>query len=435
MNTLSPPSAKLRSFSIEFIVTGLMFLGLLLINLSANAQAASATWTLTSSNTAAIVGAVTAPAPSMGSSNYFNFSLDPTYGFGGQGWSTSSSAPAATASEYIQFQISPTAGNNLTITTCTLISYNNEGVPPDKLIIYASTSSTFASGVSTVANPTNVTSYSAVTTTATGLSLVANSGQTLYIRVMFYYAGCACQNFGARKMTLSGTTAVACTAPSISASSLSAQTVCQAAASTALTVTPAGSSPYTYQWFSNPTASNVSGTNLGSANGAQTASFTPPTTSSATTFYYCVVTGQCAPVATSAASGAITVQSNTNNVGAIGLSSVSQCVGGSPITVSNTTSATTGSPASTGPNYNFYYNLNGTGWVSFQNTTTATATLPAIVTNTIGTNQVVRNSYWGCASEANNANTLLTITIKGPAVTNSPATGVGTNGATLNGTD
>ncbi|MDR2357806.1 MAG: S-layer homology domain-containing protein, partial [Oscillospiraceae bacterium] len=45
-----------------------------------------------------------------------------------------------------------------------------------------------------------------------------------------------------------------------------------------------------YQWYSNTSDSNNGGTSLGETNGAQTASYTPPTAVVGTTYYYVVVT-------------------------------------------------------------------------------------------------------------------------------------------------
>ncbi len=106
----------------------------------------------------------------------------------------------------------------------------------------------------------------------------------------------------------------------------------------------------------------------------------------------------------------ITVQSTVNNPGAISLSSTPVCPG-TTVTVGNTTSATTGTPASAGPYYKFYYNLNnGTGgWVAWQDGASATATVPATVTNTPGTHIIARNSYWGCAGEVSATYQYLTV--------------------------
>jgi hypothetical protein len=50
----------------------------------------------------------------------------------------------------------------------------------------------------------------------------------------------------------------------------------------------------TYQWYSNSSSSNTGGTSLGSANGAQTDTYSPPSTAG-TTYYYAVVSnGSCA---------------------------------------------------------------------------------------------------------------------------------------------
>jgi hypothetical protein len=58
---------------------------------------------------------------------------------------------------------------------------------------------------------------------------------------------------------------------------------------TTLSATSTSPSP-TYQWFSNSTNSNVGGTNLGSANGAQTATYTPQSNVVDTLYYYAIVT-------------------------------------------------------------------------------------------------------------------------------------------------
>ncbi|MES2431414.1 MAG: hypothetical protein V4556_10775, partial [Bacteroidota bacterium] len=83
------------------------------------------------------------------------------------------------------------------------------------------------------------------------------------------------------------------------------QSICIGGSSTSLSVVASGAG-LTYQWFSNASAANSGGTNLGSANGAQTATFTPQTSTANTLYYYVVVTGSCA-TATSAVSGAVTI--------------------------------------------------------------------------------------------------------------------------------
>ena len=59
---------------------------------------------------------------------------------------------------------------------------------------------------------------------------------------------------------------------------------------TTLSVTAAGGTPsFLYQWYSNTSNSNTGGTSLGTANGAQTATYTPPSTTAGTNYYYCIV--------------------------------------------------------------------------------------------------------------------------------------------------
>ncbi len=75
-----------------------------------------------------------------------------------------------------------------------------------------------------------------------------------------------------------------------------------------MTVTAGGTGPFTYQWYSNTSASNSGGT---AVSGATSASFTPPSTSAGTLYYYAVVTGACGS-STSAVSGEIIVNPSTD---------------------------------------------------------------------------------------------------------------------------
>jgi hypothetical protein len=72
---------------------------------------------------------------------------------------------------------------------------------------------------------------------------------------------------------------------------LTAQTTCLNSAFTTTSLSVSSSSPSpTYQWFSNTTNSNVGGTNLGSANGAQTTTYSPQSNVVSTLYYYAVIT-------------------------------------------------------------------------------------------------------------------------------------------------
>jgi len=78
--------------------------------------------------------------------------------------------------------------------------------------------------------------------------------------------------------------------PSISVHPVSPDPVCQGDELSPLTITASDGTPsLTYQWYSNTTNSNSGGTSLGSGNGAQTDSYTPPSATEGTLYYYCVV--------------------------------------------------------------------------------------------------------------------------------------------------
>ncbi|MEI8203455.1 MAG: hypothetical protein WCH34_10615 [Bacteroidota bacterium] len=169
-------------------------------------------------------------------------------------------------------------------------------------------------------------------------------------------------------------------ASAIISQSTAGQTQCTGGAFTPISVTAIGSN-LSYQWYSNTIASNSGGTSLGSANGAQTNSYTPQAVTAGTVYYYCVVTGDCG-ADTSDVSGAFIV--NQNQATAIISQSTagqSQCINGSftPITVtatginlsyqwfSNTTASNTGG-ASLG-------SANGAQTYSYSPQVSATGTL------------------------------------------------------------
>ncbi|HLO54419.1 MAG TPA: hypothetical protein VK169_09030 [Saprospiraceae bacterium] len=95
--------------------------------------------------------------------------------------------------------------------------------------------------------------------------------------------------------TISATFVLTCNAPTISVQPLAIQTLCQNATPTDLVVTATGDG-LMYQWYSDTDNTGNDGTMIGSATNA---TYTPPTGTAGTYYYYCVVTGTCAPAATS----------------------------------------------------------------------------------------------------------------------------------------
>jgi hypothetical protein len=150
----------------------------------------------------------------------------------------------------------------------------------------------------------------------------------------------------------------------------------------------AGSTAITTQWFTGSCGGTLVGTG---------ASIT--VSPAVTTTYYARRVGQC--TTTGCASITVTVNSNVNNPGVI-TAPASICVG-TAANISNVTVATTGVPASAGPNYYYYYQRTSapvTGWVMYNGPTASlTSALPAAVTGTAGTYLLARNSEFGCAGQ------------------------------------
>jgi gliding motility-associated-like protein len=134
------------------------------------------------------------------------------------------------------------------------------------------------------------------------------------------------------------------------------QTVCSGDALNALSVIANGTS-LTYQWYSNATASTTAGTSI---SGALSASYTPSSSATGTTYYYCVVTGTCGS-ATSLVSGAIIVNTATSILSQVSptqtvcsgdaLNALSVIANGTSLTYqwySNATASTTGGTSISG---------------------------------------------------------------------------------------
>jgi len=226
----------------------------------------------------------------------------------------------------------------------------------------------------------------------------------------------------------SQTTVVNAQTPNITAHPQSA-VYTQNATATALSVTAnvTDGGILSYQWFSNTQNSNTGGTSLGSANGAQTASFTPPTTTVGVLHYYVVVTntntsvnGNTTATATSSvatitvnAVGTVNAQTPsitahpqsavyTQNATAVALSIAANVTDGGTLTYQwfrNTVNSTTGGTAvGTGTTFTpptntvgilYYYVVvtNTNTSVNGSQTATATSNVATITVNQGGTTQ------------------------------------------------
>ena len=167
---------------------------------------------------------------------------------------------------------------------------------------------TLTSGVSgttfawTATATTGVSGFTSSSTSTIPVQAISTTGTTqgtvTYV-VTPTAAGCS--------GTVSNYTVLVNPATAIGSQSTAAQSICLNQPFLPITVTATGTGTLTYQWWSNTTASTTGGTSLGSANGAQTNSYTPQSTVTGTLYYYCIVHGSCGVDVTSAVSGAFIV--------------------------------------------------------------------------------------------------------------------------------
>jgi len=145
----------------------------------------------------------------------------------------------------------------------------------------------FSSGVVTINNTSS-------TYTATNLT------NSTYYRVILRDAICDFKSSSA-KITVSPVTSI-----SVQPSTTN-QILCQNSAPQLLSVTALGGG-LTYQWYSNASNSNTGGTLI---SGATSSSFSPPTNTVNTRYYYVIVSSTCSSPITSSVSGSVQVTNLT----------------------------------------------------------------------------------------------------------------------------
>lgn len=143
----------------------------------------------------------------------------------------------------------------------------------------------------------SVTVTPVATFTLTGLSIA--SGATFGISWVTNGAVASGSDNGIGIDNFTMLAPVPCTNPAITNAgqipSPGTQAVCQNLAPTNLSITATGTSP-TYQWYSNTVNNNTTGSSI---LGATLSTYTPPTSSTGTVYYYCIVSG-CSNSVTSA---------------------------------------------------------------------------------------------------------------------------------------
>uniref|UniRef100_UPI002939290E glycine-rich domain-containing protein n=1 Tax=Algoriphagus algorifonticola TaxID=2593007 RepID=UPI002939290E len=90
----------------------------------------------------------------------------------------------------------------------------------------------------------------------------------------------------------------------IDTENLASQTICFGSSFAPISIAATGTGTINYQWYSNTVADNSTGTPI---SGATSSSYTPPSGTAGTSYYYVVVSGDCGPDQTSSVSGPMTV--------------------------------------------------------------------------------------------------------------------------------
>lgn len=163
--------------------------------------------------------------------------------------------------------------------------------------------------------------------------------------------------------------------PVITAQPLATQTLCQGATPTNLVVTASGGNgSFTYQWYSNANNNTTLGTIIA---GATNATYSPPTTSVVTLYYYCIVSQATLGCSVTSATAAVNVNASPTILSQPQSSTV--CSGGTPTVLSLTFSTGAGTPT-----YQWYSNTSNdtTTGSPISGETNSTYAPPA---NTVGT--------------------------------------------------
>jgi pectate lyase len=167
---------------------------------------ATATWNLTANQSTTVTGNILA-----GDQSFTNMQC--TYVSSVQRSSptpTAGSWPAETtenATRYMQFAVSPTVGNSLTVSTITMNLYATGGSNM-KANVYYSTDSAFATKTQIGTTLSLTQTAPSTPNVSVSPSLLVNGGQTVYVRVYPYYTTAATGKYVvANSVKISGTTA------------------------------------------------------------------------------------------------------------------------------------------------------------------------------------------------------------------------------------
>jgi gliding motility-associated-like protein len=220
--------------------------------------------------------------------------------------------------------------------------------------------------------------FSNVNNTTTGGTTISGATTASYLPPVYtlagtyyYYVEISLSGNGCGVATSNIAQVNVFTDPIITNQPLVAQTLCQGATPTVLTVTASGGNgAFLYQWYSNTSNSNTGGILI---SGATTANYVPPTTTVGTIYYYCTVTQSTPGCSVNSQTAAVIVNTSPSIINQPQSSTV--CVGGTPSILSVTPSTGSGSPT-----FQWYSNTNDdtTTGTLLAGETNATFTPPAI---------------------------------------------------------
>ena len=128
-------------------------------------------------------------------------------------------------------------------------------------------------------------------------------------------------------------------APTVITTSPQAAAYCVGSTSTPLSVVATGEGTLTYKWYSNTVDNTTTGTLIPSAT---TATFTPPTATSGTTYYYAEVTGSCGQVKSATAEVEVLAKADLINIIAPAYTPITVCANEANTTITANANLRTG---------------------------------------------------------------------------------------------
>jgi len=312
-----------------------------------------------------------------------------------------------------------TPSNVATITIHPLPVITSANFTAENVCVGTTATSMTASATTTTGTITGYQWYKNSTNSYTGATQIANETNATFTPpttttgTTYYF--CEITNSWGCKTNTPVSGAINVYAAPVITSQPTGATYCQNVTSTPLSVTATsgGLGTPTYQWYSNPTNSNSSGTLL---TGATSATYTPSTSTVGTTYYYVTINngGGAAGCSILASNAVAIVVNDLPVINAISLGTQTLCLNATPSNLSVTASTSTGTISSTG--YQWYSNAtNSTSGASLiASANTSTYTPPTNIAGTKFYFTVITNSF-NCTttttvSGAINVNSLPTIT-------------------------